>query len=338
MRTSRFSQSLIYWVIKMIYEGDFLKDAILNLLAQGYKVFAPVKLGDFHLFREVKSAEEADFGYILPRNSAKIAVFPENEVLIKYSSWIDEIPFEETKIAIVGIRACDAKAIKLLDKHFLEGFVDPYYKSRREKLLTVAIACEEPGINCFCQSFGINPRKPEADVVVSRIGGKTFVNAYSDAGKGFLSGFNLRNEGEEEARLRQNFERETLEMRKIEIDVEKLKKSFESPYWKEVAVNCKSCGVCTYLCPTCFCFDIYDEGEKKGVRIRAWDSCQFPLHTLESSSHNPRAEKWQRLRNRFYDKFYYTLRKGDYYCVGCGRCIDFCPAGIDIVSVISGVR
>uniref|UniRef100_A0A7J2THE9 (4Fe-4S)-binding protein n=1 Tax=Archaeoglobus fulgidus TaxID=2234 RepID=A0A7J2THE9_ARCFL len=322
----------------MIYEGDFLRDAISKLIAEGYVVFAPVKFKDFHIFREIKSAEEADFDYLLPRNSAKIAVFPENEVLMRYSSWIEEIPIEEKKIAIVGIRACDAKAIKLLDRHFLEGFVDPYYRSRREKLLTIAIACEEAGVNCFCQSFGINPRKPEADVVVLKIGEKLFLKGNSDAGSSFLSKFNLKEESDEESKIRQKFEEEKLEMRKIEVDVEKLKKSFDSSYWKEVAINCKSCGICTYLCPTCFCFDIYDEGESRGVRIRAWDSCQFPLHTLESSSHNPRAEKWQRLRNRFYDKFYYNLRKGDFYCVGCGRCIDFCPAGIDIVDVISGVR
>lgn len=322
----------------MIYEGYFLKDAISKLLSDGYKVFAPVKIGDFHVFREISSADEADFDCVLPRNSAKIAVFPQNEVLISYGDWIEEIPMEEKKIAIAGIRACDAKAIKLLDKHFLEGFVDPYYKARREKLLTIAISCREASINCFCQSFGINPRKPEADVVVSEIDEKTFVSAKTEAGKDFLKNFELREESESEASALEKFESEKLEMRKIEVDVEKLKKCFESSYWKEVAMNCKSCGLCTYLCPTCFCFDIYDEGEKRGVRIRAWDSCQFPLHTLESSSHNPRAEKWQRLRNRFYDKFYYTLRKGDYYCVGCGRCIDFCPAGIDLINVISGVR
>ncbi|MEM4523707.1 MAG: 4Fe-4S dicluster domain-containing protein [Archaeoglobaceae archaeon] len=194
-------------------------------------------------------------------------------------------------------------------------------------------------MNCFCQSLGLDPKNPEADIVVSKIGEKIFVNHKSDAGKEFLSEFNLREENSEEILLRKRFEEEKLEMRSIAVDVEKLRKSFDSNYWKEVAMNCKSCGICTYLCPTCFCFDIYDEGEKRGVRIRAWDSCQFPLHTLESSSHNPRAEKWQRLRNRFYDKFYYTLvRKGEFYCVGCGRCIDFCPAGIDIVEVISEVR
>ncbi len=322
----------------MIYEGEFLKDAISKLLADGYRVFAPSRVGDFHVFREISSAEEADFNYILPRNSAKVAVFPQNEILIEYGDWIERVPMEEKRIAIVGVRACDAKAIKLLDKHFLEGFVDPYYKSRREKLLTIAIACNNALINCFCQSLGINPRKPEADVVVSEIDGRVFVSADTEIGKSFLQGFNLRNENEEELEIKKRFESEELKMREIRVDVEKLKKSFDSPYWKEVAINCKSCGVCTYLCPTCFCFDIYDEGEKRGVRIRTWDSCQFPLHTLESSSHNPRAEKWQRLRNRFYDKFYYTLRKGNYYCVGCGRCIDFCPAGIDIVNAISEVR
>lgn len=322
----------------MIYEGDFLKDAVSKLLANGYRVFAPVKVGDFHVFREIALVGEADFNYVLPRNSAKVALFPQNEILIRYESWIEEVPVETKKVAIVGIRSCDAKAIRLLDKHFLEGFVDPYYKVRREKLLTIGIACNEAEINCFCQSLGINPRDPNTDVVVLRLNGKIFVVAKSEIGESFMKEFKLRDETREESETREKFENEKLEMRNIDVDVEKLKKSFDSPYWKEIAMNCKSCGLCTYLCPTCFCFDIYDEGERSGVRIRAWDSCQFPLHTLESSSHNPRAEKWQRLRNRFYDKFYYNLRKGDYYCVGCGRCIALCPAGIDIVNIISEVK
>lgn len=323
----------------MIYEGDFLKNVIDKLIEEGFTVYAPVKVGDYHVFKRVSKSEEADFNYINTKLSPKEIILPENEILIKYGEWIEEVPISNEKTAVVGIRACDARALKLMDRVFLEDVVDPYYKARRDNLLLIGYACDKAGDYCFCQSFGINPRGScDVDIFVTKLDGKSFVDLVSEKGKEIAQKFELKEPVDEDVKAKEK-DLDFVKSVNTEKLINRMKEAFESEYWKEVARNCISCGTCTYLCPTCYCFDIYDEGEHKGVRLRAWDSCQFPLHTLESSSHNPRPEKWQRLRNRFYDKFYaMVIRKGEIYCVGCGRCIESCPVGIDIAEVITGVK
>jgi sulfhydrogenase subunit beta (sulfur reductase) len=111
---------------------------------------------------------------------------------------------------------------------------------------------------------------------------------------------------------------------------------FNAPFWDDVAFACINCGTCTFLCPTCWCFDIQDEiTKKRGDRIRNWDSCMFPLFTLHASGHNPRSEKVQRVRQRFMHKLkYYVDKYNDgVACVGCGRCVKYCPVNIDIRDV-----
>ena len=326
-----------------VYSGNFLKDVITRLLEEGYRVYAPVKEGNYHVFRVVKSADETDFDYINTKKSPKEVTFPENEVLIKYGEWVEELPEQPDRLAIVGIRPCDVKGIRLMDRVFLEDITDPYYEAKRKNLLIIGYACNQAGDYCFCSSVGIKPYSSEGvDILVTNLNGRQIVEVVSDAGKELAANFELTDASAEDIEAKKELEKKVMESFTRKVDTENLeermKRAFDSDYWKEVATNCISCGTCTYLCPTCFCFDIFDDGELKGVRIRAWDSCQFPLHTLESSSHNPRPEKWQRLRNRFYDKFYYMLvRKGELYCVGCGRSSAACPVGIDIAEVIDNV-
>jgi ferredoxin len=123
----------------------------------------------------------------------------------------------------------------------------------------------------------------------------------------------------------------------------KLKEMFESPFWDEESMSCLRCGICTYLCPTCHCFDISDEVTSvapfKGYRIRTWDNCQFPDFTMHSSGHNPRPDKASRLRQRIMHKYQYFVECYDHYqCTGCGRCVSKCPVGIDIIEVLNKVR
>ncbi len=323
------------------YSGDFFKDLSRKLVEAGYRVFAPVKVKDFYLFKEVKSAQIPD-DYVNTVKSVKEIVFPQNEVLIKYGDWIEEVPIDEEKKAVIGVRPCDAKALKLLDKVFLEDVVDPYYEARRKNTVLIGYACNKAGNYCFCKSLGLSPFGTEGlDLLVIKTDKKYLVDEVSDKGKEIAKLLDLEDATDEDLKVKEELEKKALESFRISINVENAKimpEVFESDYWKEVALNCISCGVCTYLCPTCYCFDMLDEGEKRGYRYRCWDSCMFPLYTLETSSHNPRSEKWQRLRNRFYDKFHYMVkRKGEIFCVGCGRCIEFCPVGIDITEVINGL-
>jgi len=111
---------------------------------------------------------------------------------------------------------------------------------------------------------------------------------------------------------------------------------YEAPFWEEIAFACINCGTCTYLCPTCWCFDIQDENYgKNGVRIRNWDSCMYPLFTKHTTGHNPRGDKVQRVRQRFMHKLKYFVDKYEkgIMCTGCGRCVRQCPVNIDIRAV-----
>jgi len=128
-------------------------------------------------------------------------------------------------------------------------------------------------------------------------------------------------------------------IRDISAVVEKLKGMFDSPFWDGESLACIRCGICTYLCPACHCFDINDEvlvpAPPAGERVRTWDNCQFPDFTMHSSGHNPRPNRASRLRQRVLHKFRYFVENfGDYQCTGCGRCINYCPVGIDIINVL----
>jgi ferredoxin len=126
---------------------------------------------------------------------------------------------------------------------------------------------------------------------------------------------------------------------KIEGTEEKLNTMIDSPLWEELSNPCLTCAACTYLCPTCYCFDIQDVAkEDRGKRVRVWDSCMFRIYTLEASGHNPRPDKSRRMRQRVMHKFnYYPFLHKEYGCVGCGRCIKYCPVNIDIRETIRKV-
>ena len=112
---------------------------------------------------------------------------------------------------------------------------------------------------------------------------------------------------------------------------------FENKFWEEIAKRCLGCGICTYLCPTCHCFDIQDEKKgKHGARIRVWDSCMYSEYTKQASGYNPRLYQMNRFRNRVYHKFNYFPKNSQVFgCVGCGRCIIECPVNIDIIETIN---
>ena len=121
-----------------------------------------------------------------------------------------------------------------------------------------------------------------------------------------------------------------------------LENMFDSPFWNTESQSCIRCGICTYLCPTCHCFDINDEvtsnSPLEGKRVRTWDTCQFPDFTMHSSGHNPRPNKGSRLRQRILHKYQYFVKWYDnYQCTGCGRCVSKCPVGIDIIEVLNKV-
>jgi sulfhydrogenase subunit beta (sulfur reductase) len=135
----------------------------------------------------------------------------------------------------------------------------------------------------------------------------------------------------------ENLIKQKLSLSQIEQHLDRL---FDSKLWNDIAMKCLGCSVCTYLCPTCHCFDIQDQADlNNGKRIRIWDSCSNPEYTMHASGHNPRPARMNRLRNRIYHKYNYYPKNFDAIaCVGCGRCIVKCPVNIDIMDVLCKVK
>jgi ferredoxin len=279
-------------------------------------------------------------------------LFPQSEVLLRYRKQgkninVEPAPADYGKKIIFGVKPCDAVAISIMDRVFCEGmFVDPYYKTRRENTAIVAIACDGPSDSqCFCPSTGGSPVSKEgADVIMYDLGEEYYFEPVTAKGESIAQEIEheLANPTPLQEEKKNKFiidarDSERFSRKITDESIQKLDSSFDSDYWQKVARKCIGCGACTYYCPTCHCFDMNDE--PGGRRVRTWDSCQFPDFTMHTSGHNPRANRGGRLRNRFYHKFKYSKDSlGRCLCVGCGRCIALCPAGMDITKVIGGVK
>jgi len=255
-------------------------------------------------------------------------------------------PQSEVIGVIFGVRPCDALSLVRLDKVFLEGeFVDPYYRRRRDNAIIISLACSCPLDTCFCTSVGGSPAGTEgADVLACDLGEALLFESVTAKGEAFMkvhSGLlGKATKAHAKARDAQASDAEKMVSRvNVSGIAEKLQGSFESPVWEEIARRCLGCGICTYLCPTCHCFGLYDEqAGLKGRRIRTQDSCMFPSFTLEASGHNSRTSNRERMRQRVMHKFCFTVENfGDLFCVGCGRCITNCPVNMDVRETVAEV-
>ncbi len=272
----------------------------------------------------------------------KGALLPATEPLYSWNTNEEGISFnrarlDDTPHVLFGVRPCDAAAINRLDSVFLEdGYVDEFYEARRKALCVVAIACNQTGPACFCESMGLSPNEaPSADVLLREGQDAYEVVAQTEHGEKLVDSWkSLLRDGQAHAPEAHC----TLSADMTGV-AEKLPSLFESDLWEEVADSCLTCGTCTFTCPTCYCFDIsQDRRASRGSRFRCWDSCMFPIYTLMAGGHNPRARKSQRIRQRFMHKLcFFEQRYGSSLCVGCGRCIESCPAAVDITKLISKV-
>ncbi|HDZ25976.1 hypothetical protein LCGC14_1426150 [marine sediment metagenome] len=325
---------------------------------ESYTMYLPRKDGDFWNYEVIKNPEIIDLDYLNTVLSPKKIIFPQREVLLEFSTSneeelkINEVLPEEAQSVIFGVRPCDAKALTLTDKVFGGDFKDPYYWKRRNSTALVGLACNTPpSPNCFCLSVDGSPHSKEGlDILITDLGDKYHAESFTKKGDDLLNLAKalFKNPTAKEkkdlekiqAESKKKIQRQIKDTKKIP---PKLKDMFDSPFWDEESLSCIRCGICTYLCPTCHCFDINDEVTSsspiKGERVRTWDNCQFPDFTMHSSGHNPRPDKAARLRQRILHKFQYFVELyKNYQCTGCGRCISKCPVGIDIIEVLEKAR
>ena len=248
---------------------------------------------------------------------------------------MEEIIEGDEQIFLFGIRPCDVRSIECLDQVFLtKGFIDPLYARKRENFTIIAIACTKAEPYCFCRSMGVEPdAAPKADLLLVPTFEGWNVNCQSDKGKKALTAL----AGLLEDNLGQALPPAEPELTvNMEGVAEKLANMFEHPMWDEVCRPCLGCGACTFICPTCYCFEMGAElcGEI-GTEMRYWDSCMFSEYTRMAGGHNPRPSIKERLRNRYLHKLsFFAERYGQGLCVGCGRCIEKCPVNLDISKII----
>jgi ferredoxin len=324
----------------------------LEALRETYGLFVPVKDGDFHNFMAFDKGKIPDFDYQNSRLSPKSMVYPQSERMFEYAldrvdseaNIVKESPKDYSPKAVVGIRPCDVQAFQIVKRNFDNPeYRDPWWVQHFESTTLVGLACNEPCSTCFCAGVGGGPFNQEGlDALLFDMGETYLVKGLTDKGEALLGKMAGGSPADDQA-LKNADDLAVSASEKItaSIPMDKLKEKvtndlFNAPFWEEIAFACLNCGTCTFLCPTCWCFDIQDEvSGKDGDRIRNWDSCMSPLFTLHGSGHNPRDNKFQRVRQRFMHKLKYYVDKYDngVQCSGCGRCVRYCPVNIDIREV-----
>ncbi|MFN3814440.1 MAG: 4Fe-4S dicluster domain-containing protein [Aquificaceae bacterium] len=341
-------------------------DVLFGRLKEKYKIIAPKLVDGVISYAHVSTIDELPFGcrdhqapgfyrvreedagelftYTHPWNSPKGFLHPPELTLLKAKRKGSRLEILYTmpdeRYALFDVRPCDLYALRILDNVFLKKASQPdiYYASLREGLFIVAVNCNYATGTCFCKYMGTGPEAKEGfDLCLTELRDGFFMEVGSSEGNKLLEGLELEPALEEHLREKEERIRSVSELMKVGIEreglSEKLYRVMEDPYWEEVGERCLACTNCTQVCPTCFCFDIVEKNSfelGESQRVRIWDSC-FNLSFATVHRFNIRESIKSRYRQWLMHKFaYWTDQYDTYGCVGCGRCITWCPAGIDI--------
>ncbi|HAI14233.1 MAG TPA: sulfite reductase subunit A [Phycisphaerales bacterium] len=347
-----------YTVIGPVMRDDVIQmDAITSAsdLAQGYE--DQQSPGRYRLSSE---PGQLDYNYVVGPDTAKRWFFPPEQLL--FSIHVDGEKFVPNqtlpaapKLALLGLRPCDLAAIEVQDRVFGYGVDQPspyrcesdrYYCQTREQSLLIAINCTQPGGTCFCDSWGTGPAATSGyDLAMTELWAGLIIRAGSDSGHALLNHLQTRIPTDSELELEQmKLERAREHMgRKLETDglPKLLNENIEHPHWLNMAGRCLGCGNCTMVCPTCFCSTVSDNNDLETgsvSRTRQWESCfnhQFTYTTAGPVRSSIRSRYRHMLRHKlatWWEQF------GTSGCVGCGRCITWCPVGIDMTDVIKTLQ
>ena len=310
----------------------------MPILKNGHSDFYPWNEKDEYCESELKTAK-----------SAKDLFFPQSENIISFKKQNGKFIVETNqksfeKFVLFGVRGCDLKGIEVLDKVFLAEPVDEFYAAKRASGVIITTACSKPEETCFCSAFGVDASAPGGDVTTWLDESNLYWKANTEKGEELTKLLSsVLSECDETGA--DSFKNEISEkLQKLPLSSLSLagwgesavKERFESENWKKLSESCLGCGACTFVCPTCQCYDIRDYDTGHGVkRYRCWDSCMYNDFTMMAHG-TPRPTQMQRFRQRFMHKLAYfpANNEGEFSCVGCGRCIKKCPSKLNIVKVI----
>ncbi len=363
---------------KVILEGHHLQHLMDALRKRGYTTIGPTLGDGAIVYNELNSVSDlpigwtdeqdggsyrlkkrndrAFFGYVVGPHAWKKFLFPSALRLWqakRNGKGFQIIPEDEAvpKYAFIGVRSCDIHAISIQDKVFLNGrYVDPHYQSRRKDAFVVAINCEKAGGTCFCVSMNTGPRATFGfDLAMTEfIHGDShyfLVESGSDAGENMLREIPHRMATEDEIRAADTVTKKTSEQMGRSMDTTNIKdlfyRNYEHPRWNATAERCLTCANCTMVCPTCFCTTVDDVTDLTGdhaERWRKWDSC-FTMDFSYIHGGNIRSSAKARYRQWITHKLATWIDQfGTSGCVGCGRCITWCPVAIDITEEVAAIR
>ncbi len=341
----------------------FLKTAamgeFLSWLSQDNagRVLVPTKEGKAIVFANYRDGLEVtlDKASVSPKG----AVLPACEKLMQYKQVKDAEDLGKTSLVledtcdistpttVFGCRPCDARGFTVLERPYRQGpHADPYFGSKFNNLTVITRACTETCSTCFCHWVGSGPvDNTGSDILFTEVEGGYVLEATSEKGTALLAKCSLPEADAAQAGALPELHQKAIASLGEAPDLAQAKDSLASlfddaTFWERQTAHCLSCGACTYICPTCYCFNITDEGsgvdEGGGKRLRTWDTCMASHFTREASGHNPRTKKAFRMRNRISHKFsnYPTVWEDNFSCNGCGRCISQCPVHLDIRAIV----
>jgi ferredoxin len=321
---------------------------LVDSLMGDMKVVGPAEEGGQTSFRHIGSASELRMDYLstmIP--PSKVLFYRPVENILRFNigndASIEEIPPEDEKVLALGVHPCDMHAILYLDRVLNE---DPYYTARRKNTTIVALNCSEASEHCFCSSAGTGPHlkvKDGYDLLLTNAGEFYLAEPASRRGEELIGG--VRSARVDELLEKDAQEKALIEAMKKSVDMrgldELFMKNIEHPVWARVAEErCLSCSNCVMVCPTCFCHDLVDETSmdlSSVLRLRRWDACH-DLQFAAVHGGNFRCTRASRLRQFVMHKLNYTSQFGAAGTVGCGRCIKWCPTGIDLTEIAEEIR
>lgn len=358
----------------MFLVKDGLQSLIEALIAQGYTVIGPTISQGAIIYDEIHQSNDlphgwtdeqlpgsyrlkqrednACFGYVVGPHSWKKYLFPPQ---IKVGSatrvelgWKLETPSPvPRKLAFLGMRACELAALAVQDRVFTAGpYIDPYYQAQRGNLLLIAVNCTQAASTCFCTSMSTGPRCTTGfDLALTELNDGFIIEVGTPPGDALIRLLNISEASSDQLQQAEQARARAVNQISKHMETEGIRdlllNQLNHPRWEEVAQRCLSCANCTMVCPTCFCSTVSEIADLQGDhvdRIRKWDSCfnhDFSYTTggtVRKTIHD-RYRQWMTHKlASWHDQF------GSSGCVGCGRCITWCPVGIDITEEVAAIR